>query len=90
MRSEQDELRRRRDVSLSLSLSLSPISTFFLPLQSCYRLSHDLKDREVKIKDKMSELRAALDNAREKKREVSAQKDSISKGRTAQIPSLGK
>lgn len=59
MRSEQDELRRRRD--------------------SCYCRSNELKEREVKIKDRMSELRAALDNAREKKREVSAQKDSISK-----------
>ena len=34
----------------------------------------------MKIKDKMADLKKALENAKERRREVSTQKDIISKG----------
>ena len=91
MRTEQDELRKKRDVrfshSHSLSLSLSLFLSFTLslsnpssPLQSYYHRSRELKEKEMKIKDKMTDLKKAFENAKERKREMSTQKDIISKG----------
>lgn len=49
--------------------------------QSFYRLSRELMEKESQLKEKISELKASLEYSKEKSREVSAQKDSISKGK---------
>ena len=38
-------------------------------------------EKETRIKEKMAELRVSLEHAKEKRREVSIQKDHISKGK---------
>ena len=57
------------------------IVLLFHIVQSCYRLSRELKTEEMRIKDRITELKQSLEHAKEKKREVLAHKGTISKGK---------